>query len=181
MKWHCFPASRSICFCSKSFAKSLSGYCFLRLYLLYELSSFSINQFILRLPENMFWRSLVLQIKWLVSIWNARDLHDVFWGLYKMFQVLQNGVKKLGTILFALFSYEVTMLKRLIRCFMIVIPWILCYYEKLFCWFCFIVDRGNVLLVGLAQTLTHYTYAGQKLVSDHCLRFLGDIWNLYVF
>ena len=118
--------------------------------------------------------------------WFLYEMQETFMMFFKafiMFWVLQGGVKKLGTILFALFenySHEVTLLKRLIRFCMFVILCIL-FNMRNFCWFCFILDSGNVLLVGLAQTLTHYTYAGQKLVSKHGLRFLGDIWNLYVF
>ena len=58
----------------------------------------------------------------------------MFFKAFIMFWVLQGGVKKLGTILFALFenySHEVTLLKRLIRFCMFVILWILFYYEKL--------------------------------------------------
>lgn len=79
-----------------------------------------------------------------------------------MFQVLQSGVKKSEQFYLL---HEITIHQRLICFCIIVVLWKLFYYDKFFCSFYFIADSGNVLLVGLAQTLTHYTYAGQKLVS----------------
>ena len=89
-----------------------------------------------------------------------------------MFQVLQSGVKKSEQFYLL---HEITIHQRLICFCIIVVLSKLFYNDKFFCSFYFIADSGNVLLVGLAQTLTHYTYAGQKLVSKSCVRFFVDI------